>query len=107
MSTDRTKALKDAEIAFCKTIHGSGEEKEARDKWRNLCKTEEEEQIPISAYLRRKQEAKVAEKKATRRKKTVTSRGVKDERTRETQKASETAKRRGKKSIRPNWWENY
>lgn len=69
MSTDKTEALEDAEIAFYKTIPGSGEEKEALTKWCNLCKTEKEEQIPISAYLRRKQEAKVAEKKAARRKK--------------------------------------
>jgi hypothetical protein len=107
MSANRTRALEDAEIAFCKTTHGSVEEKEVLTEWRNLCETEDEEQIAISAYLRRKQEAKVAEKKAARRKKTVTSRGVKDERARETQKAPKAGKRRGKKGVRPNWWENY
>lgn len=107
MSTKRLKALQSAEDAFSKTIHGSLQEKEALTEWRNLCETEEEEQIPISAYLRRKQEAKVAEKKAAHRKQATPKQAVKHELKREAQTPPKTEKPRGKKRVRPPWWHNY
>lgn len=107
MNAKKIEALQNAEDAFYKTIHGSVQEKEALAKWRNLCETEEEEQIPISAYLRRKQEAKVATRKTARHKQPTPQKVVKHERKRETQATPKIEKRRGKKSIRPPWWENY
>jgi hypothetical protein len=107
MNAKRIKTLQGAEDAFYKTTHGSVQEKEALTDWRNLCETEEEEWIPISAYLRRKQEAKVAAKKAARRNQPTPQKAVKHERKPETQAAPKTTGGRGKKSIRPPWWHNY
>lgn len=53
MNVKRTKALQNAREAFEKTEHGTPKEKATLQTWRDLCVGEEEEQIAISAYLRR------------------------------------------------------
>lgn len=102
MTDTKTKALRDAELAFNATVHGTEKEKVALEKWRDLCETEEEEQIPISAYLRRE-----TNRKRNRSQQKQTTGVINNECLPETQSASKTEKRRGKKSVRPHWWENY
>lgn len=53
MNANRTKTLQDAKKAFEETGHGTPKEKVALQTWRDLCVGEEEEQIALSAYLRR------------------------------------------------------
>lgn len=58
---------KTAERELEKTAPGSWQEKAALSRLLKTCSDESQEQIVNSVYLRRKLEAKVAEKKATRR----------------------------------------
>lgn len=68
MNPKKRKALEDAERAFNATLPGSEQEKVLLQKWRGLCETEREEQVPISAYLRRKRQTEAQKKKSFRRK---------------------------------------
>jgi hypothetical protein len=68
MNASKCKNFQDAVDAFYETIPGSEQEKTALWKWRNLCETEREEQIPLSAYLRRKRQTKALRRKTSHRK---------------------------------------